>query len=204
MLMGCRKPRTDPTDPVRSVVPSITEASSSTSPRRLGQPPRPTVRMLSSISTSRIPASIAPRAGLPSASRRAVTGTPGVPSLLVTTIIGISPTQEAERAQRHSRCARSRVNDEAGAMSRELLPERLDDGLLVVADDEVEPVHVVGDAGDAVIRHDHAEVPRQILLAYHARGAGGRLSLLGEFLADALFAILFRDLDLGGAGQFRE
>jgi len=34
----------DPTAPVRSVLPSIMQASSSISPSRFGQPPRPTVR----------------------------------------------------------------------------------------------------------------------------------------------------------------
>src|SRR6266851_1165426 len=88
--IGWRKPLSAPTEPMRSVVPSITEASSSTSPSRLGQPPRPTVRTVSSLSTRRMPASIAARPGLPSASSRAVVATPGVPSLLVTTII-LSP-----------------------------------------------------------------------------------------------------------------
>ncbi len=76
-----------PTAPVRSIVPSMTDASSSTSPKRFGQPPRPTVRTFSSSSTSRIPASTASRAAAPSAKRRVVTGMPEVPSLLVTTII---------------------------------------------------------------------------------------------------------------------
>ena len=41
METGCRKPCTAPTAPVRSVLPSIIAASSSTSPRMLAQPPRP-------------------------------------------------------------------------------------------------------------------------------------------------------------------
>src|SRR5215211_8347437 len=86
-LTGWRNPFSAPTAPVRSIVPSMTDASSSTSPKRFGQPPRPTVRTFSSSSTSRIPASTASRAVAPSAIRRAVTGMPEVPSLLVTTII---------------------------------------------------------------------------------------------------------------------
>src|SRR5579871_1401318 len=63
------------------------QASSSISPSRLGQPPRPTVRTDGSASMMRMPASIASSAGAPSDSMRAVVGTPSVPSLLVTRII---------------------------------------------------------------------------------------------------------------------
>ena len=70
-------------------VPSIMQASSSISPSRFGQPPRPTVRTDGSASIRRMPASIASSAWAPSASMRAVVGTPSVPSLLVTRIMSV-------------------------------------------------------------------------------------------------------------------
>ena len=63
MLIGCAKPSSAPTAPLRRVVPSMTAASSCNVPRIFGQLFGPTLWTSGLASTTRMPASIASSAG---------------------------------------------------------------------------------------------------------------------------------------------
>src|SRR5689334_23447375 len=82
-----------------------------------------------------------------------------------------------------------------------LFPEGPGDGLAVLAQHQVEPVHVVGDPGHALLRRDDPEVARHVFLAHHVVGAGRRRALLRPGLAHRLAAILLGDRRLDRARQ---
>src|SRR5579871_461738 len=84
--------------------------------------------------------------------------------------------------------------------ARRLFPEGHDD-LVVAVEDQVEPVGVVHDAGDAVGRRDGAEAARQFLGGDDP--CAGR-TLFDELLADQVLAVVRLDLGLGLAGDLLE
>ena len=89
MLMGCRYPFSAPTAPTRCVVPSTIDASSSTSPRTLGFPPRPTLVSVGSASMIFAHASTASSADPPRARMRIPAGNADAPFPLATIVGGV-------------------------------------------------------------------------------------------------------------------
>src|SRR5208282_6465076 len=81
------------------------------------------------------------------------------------------------------------------AASTGLFPIGLDDRV-VVTEDQVEAVRIVGDAPDAARRDDPAQYLGEILLTDDPRLPHLRLAALGEFLADAVLAAVGGDISL--------
>src|SRR4051812_24535733 len=82
------------------------------------------------------------------------------------------PTQLASARRRRTRYPISGFIAATVCFSRLLLPIGLDDRA-VVAQDQVQPVRVVGDAPDSTRRHDPAQYLGQVLLTHDA-GLPGR------------------------------